>query len=71
MGFDRFGDGCKHVENDLRLGNLSKTRAIFAELHDRIQPGCSNAFARACVGREIISANEDKVLSLLPSVTQQ
>ena len=21
MGLDRFGDGCKHVENDLRLGN--------------------------------------------------
>ena len=22
MGLDRFGDGCKHVENDLRLGNI-------------------------------------------------
>jgi hypothetical protein len=22
VGFDRFGDGCKRVENDLRLGNL-------------------------------------------------
>jgi FkbM family methyltransferase len=44
---------------------LRYTRVIFAELHDRIAPGCSEAFA--ALDRTLIACNGEKILSLARS----
>jgi FkbM family methyltransferase len=43
---------------------LAATRVLFAELHDRIVPGCGDAFARTSVGRSVVVSGREKVMSL-------
>jgi FkbM family methyltransferase len=43
---------------------LAKTRVIVAELHDRIVPGCVDAFAKATKDRKQIYNRGEKVLSI-------
>ena len=42
---------------------VASTRVIYAELHDRIQPGCQNAFTAATLGRKAVEIGERIVLS--------
>jgi hypothetical protein len=44
---------------------INTTRVIFAELHDRIAPGASAAFAAVSPGRKIRQCGGEKILSVL------
>jgi FkbM family methyltransferase len=44
---------------------VAQTRVIFAELHDRIMPGCTSTFDAAMAGRRQLSSDGEKVLSVL------
>jgi FkbM family methyltransferase len=44
---------------------LQSTRVIFAELHERIVPGCEELFRRVTANRRSIDAHGEKVLSIL------
>lgn len=55
------------AERDVLLAGadwLPRTRVLFAELHDRINPGCSDAFANASAGRRIVECAREKVMSV-------
>ena len=55
------------AERDVLLNGadwLPLTRVLFVELHDRIVPGCADAFARATIGRRAVDCAREKVMSV-------
>jgi FkbM family methyltransferase len=58
------------AEHDLLKGQpawIDKTRIIFAELHDRIIPGCEAVFADATANRRnFVDTSGEKILSVNP-----
>lgn len=44
---------------------LQSTRVIFAELHERIVPGCEDLFKRVTANRRALATSGEKVLSVL------
>ena len=57
-GIDLLKLDIEGAERDLFIDRpkwVSSTRVIYAELHDRIQPGCQNAFTGATLGRETVN----------------
>jgi FkbM family methyltransferase len=57
------------AEHDLLKGPppwLDATRVIFAELHERIVPGCEAIFAAATAGRSNALDGGEKILSIRP-----
>jgi hypothetical protein len=58
------------AERDLLKGQpgwIDKTRIIFAELHDRIVPGCEAVFADATANRRnFVDTSGEKILSVNP-----
>ena len=44
---------------------LQQIPAIFAELHERIAPGCREGFARICEDRWVVRSSGEKYLALL------
>ena len=49
---------------DGSASDLERIPAIFAELHERIAPGCRAGFERVCEGRWIIGSGGEKYLAL-------
>jgi FkbM family methyltransferase len=68
-GIDLLKLDIEGAEHDLLKGSppwLDATRVIFAELHERIVPGCEAIFAAATAGRSNSRDRGEKILSIRP-----
>jgi FkbM family methyltransferase len=68
-GIDLLKLDIEGTEHDLLKGSppwLDATRVIFAELHERIVPGCEAIFAAATAGRSNSRDSGEKILSIRP-----